>query len=217
LVLFFLLPAHSLYGGEPAARYYPLKPGLTWTYNVSSDKSETRKIVVTNLPAKEINGISVTPRKWDKSGLVSYSLMATDNMGIYRYAEQKDEDAEPVPIKPKSYSLRDPVATGTTWEITSKMGEAELTVNLTIDSIIETVTVPAGTFKDCAKIKHKGGSQKEDAGFSLEAYEWYAPEVGLVKSIVTITRIEKKAKIAEHLTYQLESFQAEGAPAQTKE
>ncbi len=206
LGLLTLLQATNLYGSEPAGKYYPLKPGLTWTYNVISDKTENRKIVVTNLPAKEMSGITVTPRKWDKGGMVSYSLMATDNMGIYRYGEQKSEDAEPTLNKPKVYSLRDPVATGTTWDITSKMGEAELTINLTVESVTETVMVPAGTYKDCAKIMHKGGSPKEDAGISLEAYEWYAPDVGLVKSIVTITRMEKKAKIAEHLTYQLESF-----------
>jgi hypothetical protein len=136
-----------------------------------------------------------------------FSLMATDNMGIYRYGEQKDENSEPVVTQPKVYSLRDPISVGTTWEMHTKMGEDDLAVTLTVDSITESVTVPAGTYKDCAKIKHKGGSQKEGASLSLEAYEWYAPDVGLVKSIATITREDQaKAKTAEHLTYQLESF-----------
>ncbi len=205
LILLPLLPLNNLYGSEPASKYYPLKPGLTWTYKVTSEKIANGKIVITNLPAKEIHGVTVTPRKWDMGGMVNYSLMATDSMGIYRYGEQKDENAEPVPTKPKAYSLRDPVATGTTWDMASKMGEDELTINLTVESITDSVTVSAGTYKDCAKIKHAGGGK--GAPISLEAYEWYAPEVGLVKSMVTITRVDKeKKKTVEHLTYQLEAF-----------
>ncbi len=206
-LLLSLLPAHHLWGSEPAGKYYPLKAGLTWTYKVSSDQGPDRKIVVTNLPAKEMGGVTVTPRKWDMGGASKYYLMATDSMGIYRYGEQQDETAEPVLTKPKVYSLKDPVSTGTYWDIHTKMGEDNLTVNLTVESTSETVTVPAGTYKECVQIKHTGGSKPDGAGISLEAYEWYAPEVGLVKSLVTITKTDKdKKKTAEHLTYQLESF-----------
>jgi hypothetical protein len=207
LGLLALLPAKNLYGGEPPSKYYPLKPGLTWTYKVISDKGQDRKIVVTNLPAKEVNGVTVTPRKWDMGGMVKFYLMATDSLGIYRYGEQKDENAAPVLTKPKVYSLRDPVSEGTTWDISTKLGEDELTVNLTVETTSEAITVPAGTYKDCARVKHSGGNQKDGASISLEAYEWYASEVGLVKSFVTIKKVGKdKAKTTEHLTYQLESF-----------
>jgi uncharacterized protein DUF3108 len=205
LIFLPLLPLNNLYGSEPASRYYPLKPGLTWTYTVTSEKINNGKIVITNLPAKEMGGVTVTPRKWDMGGVVRYHLMAMDSMGIYRYGEQQDENAAPVLTKPKAYSLRDPVATGTTWDMASKLGEDELTISLTVESITDSVTVPAGTYKDCVKIKHLGG--KKGAPISLEAYEWYAPEVGLVKSMATITRVNKdKSKTAEHLSYQLAAF-----------
>jgi len=208
LFLLPLLGAGNLYAAEPAARYYPLKPKLTWTYKVTSEKITNGKIVITNLPAKEIKGVTVTPRKWEMGGQSKFTLMAVDSMGIYRYGEQPSETAEPVLTTPKAYSLKDPVATGTTWDITSKLGGDELTINLTVESITEDVTVLAGKYKDCARIKHSGGSKKDGASISLEAYEWYAPEVGLVKSIATITVVEKGgAKKAEHLNYQLESFQ----------
>jgi len=207
VLVLFTLSVNNLYGSELTDKYYPLKPGLTWTYKVTSEKITNAKIVITNLPAREIKGVTVTPRKWDMGGMSKYSLMAADNMGIYRYGEQQSENAEPILTSPKAYSLRDPVTTGTTWDMQSKMGPDELTVNLTVESIIESVTVPAGVYKDCVMIKHTGGSKKDGASTSLEAYEWYAPDVGLVKSIVTITRVDKsKAKTAEHLIYQLESF-----------
>ena len=116
--------------------------------------------MITNLPAKEMSGVTVTPRKWEMGGgELVFELMATDSMGIYRYGEQKDENAEPVLTKPKAYSLRDPVATGTTWEMATKLGEDELTINLTVESITDSVTVPAGTYKDCVKIKHVGSNK----------------------------------------------------------
>jgi hypothetical protein len=205
LVCWPWLAAGPLHGAEPAARYYPLKPGCTWTYKVSSNQGADRQIVITNLPSREMGGVTVTPRKWDMGGMVKYYFMTADSMGIYRYGEAQDEKAEPVPTKPKFYSLRDPMAVGTTWDISTKMGEDDLTVNLTVDSITETITVPAGKYSDCVKIKHQGGSPK--GSVTLEAYEWYAPEVGLVKSIVTIKKPgANKAKAGEHLTYQLESF-----------
>jgi hypothetical protein len=201
------LPWNYADGSDLTAKYYPLKPGITWTYKVTSDKHDTRKIVVTNLAAKEIKDLSLTPRKWDTGGAVKYVLIGSDDKGVYRYGEQPSETAEPVPTTPRVYYLHDPLNTGTTWDIKVKLGEDNLTVNLTIDSVSEKVTVPAGTYKDCLKIKHAGGSQKDGASISLEAYEWYAPDVGLVKSIATITKVGKdKAKTAEHLNYQLESF-----------
>ena len=50
---------------------------MTWTYNVTSEKGATKKIVITNLAPREIKGTKVTPRKWDIGGSDSYQLMDT--------------------------------------------------------------------------------------------------------------------------------------------
>lgn len=207
LVLLPLLPANNLGAGELSNKYYPLKPGLTWTYSITSDKHETRKIIVTNLPARELNDLTLTPRKWDMGGTDKFYLIGTDSQGVYRYGEQESEKAEPILTKPKVYYIKEPVSRGTTWDINTKLGGDELTINLTIESVNEDVKVPAGAYKDCVKIKHTGGSKKDGAAVALEAYEWYAPDVGLVKSVVTIKKQEKDQKaVAEHLNYQLETF-----------
>jgi len=44
-----------------------------------------------------------------------------------------------------------------------------------VDSLTDTVTVPAGTFKDCIKITKQGEDGRLD-------YCWYVNKVGLVKS-----------------------------------
>jgi len=208
-LLLFWLPGTSCFG-ETAEKYYPLKEGKTWVYSISSEKQPVQKITVTNLAPREINGMSVTLRKWEVSGGVRYYLVAQDDYGVYRYGEQQSETAEPKIITPKVYYLKNPVDKGTNWDISTKLGEDDLKVNVTIDGIRDQVQVPAGSYNDCVKAKHEGGGQfsgKDGGDLSLTAYEWYAPDVGLVKSMVTIKKKAKDGKISsESITYQLESF-----------
>ena len=76
-------------------------------------------------------------------------------------------------------------------------------LSLTIESLSDEVKVPAGTFQDCVKIKQAG---ENDAGMSVKGYEWYAPKVGVVKSVVTIKQKSKAGTKSETRTYQLVSF-----------
>jgi len=61
------------------------------------------------------------------------------------------------------------------------------------------------------KIKHVGNNlprEKKEAELSLLAYEWYAPKVGWVKSLVTINNKSKNGTIvSEHQNFQLQIFQ----------
>ena len=207
LALFPWLLANTLYGGELSETYFPLKEGMTWTYAIISDKHPTQKISITNLPPREINGLKLTPRKSQAGESTTYFLIGSDDWGIYRYGEQKSEESEPIITQPKDFYLRNPISLGTTWDTYTKLDDNDLTITLVIESLSDEVTVPAGTFKDCVKIKHTGSNQKDGTGVSVEAYEWFAANVGLVKCLVVINKLEKeKPKDSEHLIYQLESF-----------
>ena len=209
VLLFFLLPQSYCFG-EPAEKYYPLKEGMSWVYGVISNKAGTPKITITNLAPREIQGKTVTPRKWEMGGGVKYHFIAKDDYGIYRYAEQRTATEEPKVISPKIYYLKNPVDRGTTWDMEIKTGEEDLKVNATIESTMETVQVPGGTFKDCVKVKHEGGGtlpKDGNANLSITAYEWYAPGVGYIKSMFTFKRrVKGKPESTESTTYQLESF-----------
>lgn len=99
---------------------------------------------------------------------------------------------------------------GTSWDITTKLGDDEVKLTLTIEGTNDLVTVPAGTFKNCVKIRHVGNnasSEKKEPELSILAYEWYAPKVGWVKSLVTINKKSKDGTmVSEHENYQLLSF-----------
>ncbi|HLD48560.1 MAG TPA: hypothetical protein VJA64_12100, partial [Desulfobaccales bacterium] len=75
-------------------------------------------------------------------------------------------------------------------------------LRLTMESLSDDVKVPAGTFRDCIKVKQIG----ENDGTSIIGYEWYAPRVGVVKSLVTIKQKSKEGLKSETRTYQLVSF-----------
>jgi hypothetical protein len=208
-LLGFLLPGTS-HGVEPAEKYYPLKEGITWVYSVSSKKPGGERITVTSLAPREVKGKTAHPRKWEVGGGVKYYFIAKDDAGVYRYAEQKGDAGEPQIITPKVYYLKNPVDVGTTWDTVTKLGEDELKVNITVESIGEKVQVPAGKYENCVKLKHEGRMQPKEGGtvpLSLTAYEWYAPGVGLVKSMFTIKQsIKGKATAQDSVTHQLESF-----------
>jgi hypothetical protein len=204
-----LLVAVSLFmpgrgwGDELSESYFPLKEGMRWEYNVISDQGATKKLLITNLAPREVSGAKVTPRKQELGGATFIELMKQDETGVYRYAEQKGENAPPSLITPMECHLRFPVAEGSSWKMATKLGNSTVNVSLTIESLSDEVKVPAGTFKDCIKIKQVG---ENDAGTSVMGYEWYAPKVGVVKSIVTIKQKSKEGPKSETRTYQLVSF-----------
>jgi hypothetical protein len=189
---------------ELSESYYPLKAGMRWEYLVISNASDTKKLSITNLAPREVQGKKVTPRQWDLGGHIFIEFMEKDDSGIYRYAEQVGEKGAPTLVIPKECHLRFPIAEGNSWNMATKLGSSTLNVTLTLESVSEEVKVPAGTFKDCLKIKQVGGN---DAGASVMGYEWYAPKVGIVKSLVTIKQKSKDGNIvSDNRTYQLQSF-----------
>ena len=106
-------------------------------------------------------------------------------------------------------------------ETSSFKPKISIPVKSTIESINEVVTVPAGTFKGCLKIKTIGFAEKvigtewlpeEKVRIDREWYKWFAPGIGLIKVIFK----EKKTWIKgiasppvpefREMTVQLEIF-----------
>jgi len=191
------------WGDELSQSYFPLKAGMRWEYNVVSSQGQPIKLLITNLAPREVNGTKVKPRRWELGGSTFIELMKQDGTGVYRYAEQKGETAAPSLVTPMECHLKFPIAQGNSWDMVTKVGNSTLTVRLTIESVSDEVRVPAGTFKDCLKIKQVGENK---AGTAVIGYEWYAPKLGVVKSLITIKQKTKAGTTSENRTYQLVSF-----------
>ena len=171
------------------ATYYPLGEGRTWKYQISAPTGSGEvqgEITASNLATRELKGKKVTPQKYEMQGggrsiALSSIYIAEDANGIYIFAQQFPHDVEPKITSVPEYVLKKPVKVGSTWDTTLELGGGRsVPANATIASIDEVVDVPAGTFKDCVKVRIIG---TDKGATGREAYRWFAPSVGLVKRI----------------------------------
>ncbi|MCK4812535.1 MAG: hypothetical protein KAT14_01210 [Candidatus Marinimicrobia bacterium] len=191
--------------------YYPLKEGYTWTYNVNNGEKIQS---VENFEHRKLEKQKVIPQKIDVNGVTSFIFLAENNKGIYQFAKQASDAIEPAILEIPIYILKNPIKIGTTWQKDSKtmlmMEELPVTLTYTIESKKETVTVPAGTFENCLKVKAEASIEK-DKGFlgvitvTITHYDWYAPNVGLIKSVKTESGNHMLTPVRESIV-QLESF-----------
>jgi len=186
--------------------YYPLDEGRRWEYQVLQKQrggwyigpdSESASQVVTNFPQRELKGKRVIPRlieyKVWGSSRNSFWFYIEDQSGVYEFAYQYPEDVEPKIIH--DYIIKYPIKVGNIWqEIETSLFKPKISIPVksTIESKNEVVTVPAGTFKGCLKIKTIGFAEKvvgkwlteeEKVRIDREWYKWFAPGVGLIKMI----------------------------------
>jgi len=168
-----------------AESYYPLKAGMTWQYQSSSGGSW----VVKNLAPRELGGKTVTPQQVGND----LWFLVEDSTGIYDFAKQSSSDIDPqILTTPYYYYVKNPASLGTNWEEKSQttmlMQNVSFLRRCVIEKIDDVITVLAGTFKDCVRIKCTGSTQVPTqfggvAEVRAETYNWYAPGVGRVRSI----------------------------------
>lgn len=191
---------------DQSSNYYPLAPGFSWRYNIeltTMDGVEQQKYVVA----------TDAPRVWQERRLpVRRTLDGTrvfyrnDDTGIYRVASQRRDASEPTALpEERQIVLRKPLQPGTSWRgrtetITlartgpPQRSEYEIAASMDMEYVIESVdasvTVPAGRFDNCLRVSGQGQRRNYDAGnyigptdISIDKTDWYAPGVGLVKSV----------------------------------
>ena len=165
-----------------AESYYPLNEGMTWRY-----QSSLGTLVVRNLAPRELGGKTVTPQQTGPE----LTFIVDDNTGIYDFAKQSPGDIAPQMLSAPYYQyVQKPVALGTTWEDKSQTVLFAKTVSVqrrcTIDMVDDDVTVPAGTFKNCIRVRCGGSAlvpveSRGAAEVTVETYSWYALGVGRVR------------------------------------
>ena len=112
-------------------------------------------------------------------------------------------ESKPRTDRARRYVLKLPLAIGTEWREISRplimlrvypyrvrVGkDAQVPLIYRIESLSETVTVPAGTFENCIKVVANGtfntytDAVSGDTEIPMKVEEWYASGVGLIKQI----------------------------------
>jgi hypothetical protein len=215
LTLFITGPAR---GEQPD--YFPSREGHSTTYKVEMSKQGT------TIP------LTMTVMAWrdlDEKRVLPVDLEATIGEHIQRptvYTQFLDEgiklvatkdrsDAAPTPKQKDNWEFKYPLAVGTSWvshEDAVFVGfSGTYPLTNTIESMDDEVTVPAGTFKHCMKIRtwFQGeidlGSYNGKAEMTVEGARWYAPGVGLVKRLNVEKSDDPKLQGGGQSTHELVS------------
>jgi hypothetical protein len=204
LVALFLFLTPLAATAADASDYYPLAQGLTWQYEVRvTEFGETRdpqEVAITNLAPQTLNGEQVSPRLVQSVPRITF-FVANHEDGICLLAAQPSNRREPEVLDTPDYFIKEPLEVGTTWMYKD--------VTMTIEAINESVTVPAGTFEGCLRIKRTGTMEGKFMGpwntsVEMDGFEWYAPAAGLIKS--EGNRHYPKMDYDETVTWNLKSF-----------
>jgi hypothetical protein len=182
--------------------FFPLDPGWEWQYAmqiVTADGPRQAKYLVANLPPYEFDGRRTIPRRSPGGATILYAEGA---QGIERVGEVR-EGEEPHHYPMPQTVLPGTLAVGASWrgdtrtrvlEVTSHAAgalykiEADVPLVYTVESLVETVRVPAGEFRGCLRVHAAGRTLAEVrkqvglAEIQIDQVEWYARGVGLVRS-----------------------------------
>lgn len=185
--------------------YFPLPIGGTWEYDVASDindivSHETYTLSVDRTVDTDAGEVVVRRAEVPGSIGIEYWLRQEKDR-ITRIAQRIDADEQAKLDRNPQVILKLPVTVGATWMVptelfviapklemgmgTTKMPKVMMTY--IVEAMDETVAVPAGTFKSCARVAGNGNfTLYVDAvqGFRdvpIVNREWYCKGVGLVK------------------------------------
>lgn len=198
------LAAASGCGGGTDA-YFPLETGWRWDYamtRVTMDGPKTQRYYLENLPPEPIDdGAEAVPRRTFDGNL--YYYRDTEN-GIVRVGTHRAGEADRRAELPGRTVLAAPFEVGRAWRETvttsvlEKTGppqetlyriQVEVPMQYTLESVDDTVEVPAGRYTGCLRIAGRGtlstnvGNYIGVTTITVETTDWYAPGVGLVKSV----------------------------------
>jgi hypothetical protein len=188
---------------DSTADYFPLKPNMVWTYRVIS-KSQKSTYVVTDrvigpeyVPALKLTGNVVEEfYNLDRAGLRPIIYLNGDGY-LSRLSGLDYVDHQ---IKPPAWGrseeknfLPEHLTPDREWQNTlfpyGKL-PGGFDVAQSHHSVVETdgVTTPAGHFENCIRIdtqaKYEGGAYaQQKQSLKLTYVDWYAPNVGLVKTV----------------------------------
>ena len=207
-VVFFVYALFSLCllsaCGQSVSDYFPLDAGKYWRYQMTyqtMDGTFKGIYAVENLPSHKIDDqVFYVQQLLDGS----FDYFQKDEKGLLLKGREKTVDLDTRYTDAMHYIFQFPLQVGTMWEDTVlskvliKTGPTQKTafhivakvpVTAKIESMTETVTVPAGTFYNCMRVEISGNVFTDVGNYvgrtivRLSETNWYAPGVGLIKSI----------------------------------
>ncbi len=188
---------------EPNANFFPLKTNMVWTYRVNS-KSQRQNYAVTDrvigtqyVPALKLTGLVVEEfYNLDRAGLRPIVYLDQDGFLTRLSGLDYVQNQIQAPVWGRSEEanfLPEHLTPDREWKnVLFPYGKLPGSFDVTQShkSYMEPadVTVPAGHFRDCIRIEtrahYEGGAYaQEKQNLNLTYEDWYAPNVGLVRTV----------------------------------
>ena len=160
-------------GPQPTAPYHPLDIGYWWEYTGSPVEPGGVH------PAQDITLTVSCTRQVVGAGEVWYELRVqyTDPEQSPRYLYFRHDEqglCELFADDTSVYKLKAPIQVGTQWS-----DDQDPQHTFEIESVTDEVTVPAGTFGNCVKVREHNVAQ---GGDEWDIFTWFKTGVGIVKS-----------------------------------
>lgn len=210
LIMTAVIALSACDGDADSQAFYPLTPGLQWTYRVEHKRLgqalQTSTRVMENVSRDDFAGEPGVAIRRNENG-ARYYVVRRDN-GYYRVAVKSVLHHHPIMDQPPVKILPLPPEPGQTWDepahtymldrartfVSEHAPGNTIRLDYRIESEDTAVNVPAGRFTGCLKIVgetsfHLGagvGFLPSDA--PIVQHEWYCPGIGLV-------RLERDEKI----------------------
>lgn len=177
------------------ADYFPLKPGMSWTFRFATSNGTRGKMVTTNLAPRKIDGVMAVGQSNVGAANAFTEYYAAQRDGI-RYVARQTPKGLKSHLSDHAYVIKFPIKPGTSWkELDRTMGGTVFSASTMIESVSDTVKVPAGTFRGCIRVRETGIASPVKSVAALrpaavtagreirvEDYYWLAPGVGVVKA-----------------------------------
>lgn len=184
-------------------RYFPLDEGRYWRYDMAyrTMDGKFKGIYALEMLEPDIKeGRKIHVARTIDGELLYYTV---SDRGVKRIGSEKTVDRNTTYSGEERYVFRYPKQVGTEWEAVTvskaliKTGppqktefhiRARVPVTVRIESMNDTVRVPAGTFHNCMRVNVSGdgfinaGNYVGRTIVKVEETSWYAPGVGLVRS-----------------------------------
>ncbi len=215
----YLVNAGTSTGPGDAQNYFPINQGNCWSYQVTSPTYSYTSTQITG--TKVINGVTAVVSRGSNPGITGipleeYLLKSSNGIAYLGNNDQTDKltpqfipyQAVHLPLQPGAGFVQTNKAGldyGEDLDLDGKNETCNLNSLVTVKGF-ETVTVPAGTFANCVRIETDltlaVTLSASGTTITVESVQtqWFAPDIGPVKSVTDTTGDGISQKETEELT-----------------
>lgn len=203
MVLSVILLSLAACGEDRASDYMPMVTGQVYVYNIETthgDNSSSKKSIMEITGPFDLDGQPVYMRN---HGVFFQDVLTKTDKGVYLLGDMRHENI--TRYENPGLLLPAGIEQGHDWtgyassdlllwrkhalEHANRLLQERFQIEYRCVSMDETVTTPAGTFTNVMRIEGSGshvfelGAVKDRNRISIQQTRWYAPGVGLVKSV----------------------------------